>query len=57
MSLRDDGIELHNCPHTETMGHSICKPHGFMVKVERHFKWNWEVVNPCSVHVCLGGSL
>lgn len=49
VSLRDIGMKLHNCPHTETMGHSICKPRGFVFKVERHFRWNLEVLNPCPV--------
>lgn len=46
MSLRDIGMELHDCLHTETVGHSICKPHGFRFKVKRHFRWNWEVLSP-----------
>ena len=56
VSLRDIGMEFHNCPHTETVGRGICKPHGFMFKVERHFTWNWEVLNPRSV-LCVGRSL
>lgn len=46
MILRDVGMELYNCPHSEKTEHSICKPHGFMFKVERHFRWNWKVLNP-----------
>jgi len=54
MSLRDVGMELQDCPHTETMGHSICKPHGFTFKVERHFRWNWEVLSPVVFMYVLG---